>query len=256
MSPLRLLKDRRRRKVAEQPFPMDWADLMWSRIPICRRVPAATRDELQEHIKIFLDEKKFEGCEGLEITDEIRLTIAANACVLLLHRKTDYFPQMTTIFVYPTEFYVEVEEYTDGVVNEFVEDRSGESWGRGPVVVSWKDVVLESTPDRPYNVVVHEFAHQLDMESGVADGAPTLETDDQREEWVRVFTSAFTQLTNRVFGRERGRSIIDPYAAEDPAEFFAVAVECFFESPNRLRDEVPRVYGLLSTYFQQDPAAW
>lgn len=252
MSPFGMFKERRRRKTRAQPFPAEWRDVMHKNVRLYGRMPAALRDELEDHIKVFLDEKQFEGCDGLEVTDEIRVTIAANACVLLLGREADYFPHMTSIFVYPREFVVDVAEEEGGVVSEFVEDRSGESWDRGPVVISWRDIMLESTPARPYNVVIHEFAHQLDLENGAGDGVPALPDDETRARWSRVFTAAYETLT-----RQRRRdSIIDPYATEDPTEFFAVAVECFFESPSRLRDEVPDVYAQLAQYFRQDPAVW
>lgn len=253
---LRKLRERRREKVRSGPFPAEWIEFLETNVSLYRRLPESDRRELCGHVLVFLDEKQFEGCDGFIVTDEVRVTIAGGACILLLRRDTDYFPHMKSIFVYPSEFFVDVEaHYEDGTVDEFTEDRSGESWHRGPVVLSWKDVVLPPDQRRQdYNVVLHEFAHQLDLENGAVDGVPKLATKDAYKRWRAVFTPALEALRRSAEGH--GRPALDPYGAQGPSEFFAVAVEAFFQRPRGLRMHMPRVYELLTEYFHQDPAEW
>ena len=252
----RFLRDKRRRRASEQEFPAAWEAILRDSVHIFSCLPPDDQDELRKHILVFIDEKNFEGCGGLELTDAMRVIVAANACVLLLHREHDYYPTTQSILVYPDQFVVDVVEYgPDGVVSEYADARAGEAWDTGPVVVSWKDVEDSiAHPSDGYNVVMHEFAHQLDMENGAVDGMPGLTSSSDIREWNEVFTEAFRRFTRRV--DDGRRTAMDEYAAEAPSEFFAVAVEAFFETPHDVREGYPRVYDLLRAYFDQDPASW
>jgi Mlc titration factor MtfA (ptsG expression regulator) len=227
-----------------------------SELPLERSLPEADREELRRHILVLLEEKEFEGCGGLEITDEIRVTIGAYAALLLLHRETDYYPQLASILVYPEAYSAPGERHVgEYLVEEGPEVREGESWYRGSMVLSWQDVRRGvGNPEGGENVVLHEFAHQLDDESGAADGTPVLGGRRLWRQWVRVCQIEFEALAE---ADDRGqRTLIDPYGAENPAEFFAVVTECFFLRPARLRDRHPELYALFAEYYRQDPAAW
>jgi hypothetical protein len=205
-------------------------------------------------MQIFLAEKRFEGAGGLAVTEEMRLIIAAQACLLLLHRDLDYFPRMTSVVVYPGEFRSPRRDWDDaGVVTEWMETRAGESFSGGTVVLSWEDVRLGLTDEWPgYNVVLHEFAHQLDEENGTLDGTPPMPA----KEWLPFVEVMQRQYTLLLEADERGEeTFLDPYGAEHPVEFFAVATESFFTQPRDLLQNHPDLYGVLSRYYCQDPAA-
>lgn len=249
------LKKRRRANLRTQPLPPDWQRILDANVPVYRRVPEDVRAELHGHMHVFLAEKHFEGCDGLKMTDEIRVTIACQACLLLLSREMNYYPDLVTVLVYPSIFYADVEEPDGQIVNEYKEDRSGESWDLGVVILSWEDVVeYASTGRAGYNVVLHEFAHQLDMENGAMDGMPHLESRALRDEWTRVFNEAYA-VFERAAASNR-RTLVDPYGAGDPAEFFAVVTESFFERPLALRREHAALYETLARYYRVDPASW
>lgn len=253
---MKVFRNRRREQLRKQPFPPDWQRIITRNFPLYHRLSEQDRHELHGHVNVFLDEKRFEGCAGFEVTDEVRVTIAAQACLLLLHRETDYFPKMETILVYPAEFEVEDEvvEEEGWVVTEYVEERSGESWSLGPVVLSWEDVCAGASWEADgYNVVLHEFTHQLDLENDAMDGVPKLD-EREYEDWVTAFNDAYQGF---VAALDAGRPVaLDEYAAGGPTEFFAVAVEAFFETPEVVREHYPDVYEALANYFQQNPGAW
>jgi len=218
-------------------------------------LPPEDRDELIGHIKVFLAEKRFEGCGGIQITDEVRVTIAAQACVLLLHRATDDYPTLSSILVYPTTYLVPGGHPTpDGLVSDEPQARLGESWTRGEVVLVW-DNVLSGAADihDGHNVVLHEFAHQLDQEDGAGDGAPVLARRSMYVAWARVLGHDFDQLVRDT--ERHHRTLLDRYGATSPAEFFAVATETFFEKPRQLRSKHPELYAELRDFYRQDPAA-
>jgi Mlc titration factor MtfA (ptsG expression regulator) len=249
------LKRRRREGLRARSFSDRWASILEANVPAYRRLPADLRVQLHGHIHVFLAEKKFEGCNGQEITDEVRVTIAGQACLLLLNRDTDYYPDLVTILVYPTVFYADVEEHDGHVVSEFLEDRSGESWDLGVVILSWEDAVEHASTGRAgYNVVLHEFAHQLDMENGEMDGMPKLPDRQSRETWARAFNAAYDHFERAAASNRR--TLIDAYGAGDPAEFFAVATESFFERPLALRREYSDLYDEMARYYRVDPGAW
>jgi Mlc titration factor MtfA (ptsG expression regulator) len=202
---------------------------------------------------VFLAEKTFEGCGGLELTREIKLTIAAQACLLLLHRETDLYPHVDAILVYPSAYVVRARKHDGVVVVEEDEARLGESWQQGLVVLSWDHVLSgAAAPNDGQNVVLHEFAHQLDSESGAMNGTPELGTRARYSAWARVLGGEFAELSERL---HRGRpSDIDPYGATNPAEFFAVLTEMFFEKPEALQRRHPVLYDELSAFYRQDPA--
>ncbi|HEX5131117.1 MAG TPA: M90 family metallopeptidase [Candidatus Krumholzibacteria bacterium] len=251
------LRKRRRARLRGLPVPDGWERILAENAPACRRLPDELRAQLFGHVQVFLAEKKFEGCNGFEVTDAVRVTIAAQACLLLLNRETDYFPELVTILVYPSVFYADLSEPgADGfVVNEYQEDRSGESWDVGVVILSWEDIAdYTSTGRAGYNVVLHEFAHQLDMENGAMDGMPRLDGRARRDAWALAFGDAYERF-ERLASSGR-RTLVDAYGAGDPAEFFAVVTESFFERPLALAREYPALYAQLAQYYCVDPAAW
>lgn len=240
----------RREKLRKQPFPPAWLEIIEKNVPIYNRLPEADRKELQGHILVFLAEKNFEGCGGLELTDDIKVTIAAQACILLLHRETDYYPGLYSILVYPGAFISKGNvEIAPGHYGETRQVLLGESWKRGTVILSWGDV-LDVHDGR--NVVLHEFAHQLDSEDGWANGAPPLPHRSMYAAWTRILQKDFDEL--RKDAEDGLSTVLDEYGATNPAEFFAAATECFFEKPVQLKRKHPELYEELKLYYQQDPA--
>ena len=252
------LKKRRRVRLRGQAFPSDWVGILERNAPAYRRMPDALRAELHGHVHVLLAEKHFEGCNGLEIDDEIRVTIAGQAAMLLLNREAGYYPDLVTILVYPSVFYADLVEPDDEqghIISEYSEDRSGESWDLGVVILSWEDIVeFTSTGRAGYNVVLHEFAHQLDMENGAMDGVPRLAGRARRDAWRTAFDQAYQHFERAA--RSKRRTLVDPYGAGDPSEFFAVVTESFFERPRALRKEYPALYDELAAFYRVDPAAW
>jgi Mlc titration factor MtfA (ptsG expression regulator) len=249
-----LLKERRRRRLRARPFPKKWLTLIQRHVVFYHRLSADDRAELLGHTQVFLAEKRFEGCSGFEITDEIRVTIAAQACLLLLHRRTDYFPHLLTILVYPLTYVAEEQrQVAEHLWEEGIVSRLGETGRRmGSLVLSWGAVKHGAAdPADGKNVVLHEFAHQLDFENDAADGVPGLATREQQLAWAEVMKSEFASL--RAADQSGIPTLLDTYGATDPAEFFAVSVEAFFERPRALRAHHPKLYAELRTYFQQDP---
>jgi Mlc titration factor MtfA (ptsG expression regulator) len=248
-------KERRRKAVLQQPFPPEWQKILAENVPYFERLPVDDQDKLRDLVQIFLDEKHFEGCGGLDIDDEIRVSIAAQACILLLHREADIYPDLESILVYPSTYIDKRPRTVDGgIVIEEPEARLGESWSRGVVVLAW-DAVLHGASDvrDGKNVVFHEFAHQLDTEDGAADGAPVLERRAAYGPWARVLGAAYEGLVRD--DEEGHRTVIDTYGATNPAEFFAVVTESFFERPRALRAKHPALYEQMRLFYQQDPAA-
>ena len=190
------LKHRKRERIRRRPFPSAWLDILERRVAYYRLLTPEEQAELRGHIQVFLEEKRFEGCGGLEMTDEIRVTIAAQACILLLHRETDYYPRMQTVLVYPHRYLANHKQrVAGGTVIEGVHTRLGESWYRGPIVLSWDDVLGGAADIHDgHNVVFHEFAHQLDSESGSNEGAPLLPRRSMYIAWARVLGHEYEQL--------------------------------------------------------------
>jgi len=254
---LGFLNERRRRKLRAQPASNEWLSIIERDVPFFHRLSASDKAELLGHIQVFLDEKRFEGCAGLELTDEIRVTIAAQACLLLLHRKTDYFPQLLTILVYPSAYMVEERRpVNEHVWEEGTTSRLGETGLRmGSMVIAWDAAKSGAAdPSDGRNVVFHEFAHQLDFEDYATDGVPMLATRKQQISWAAVMRVEFASLRA---AEETGiPTLLDAYGATNPAEFFAVSTEAFFERPCALRAGDPKLYAELQRYFQQDPVEY
>lgn len=250
------VKRKRRTRLRETPLPDAWIQAIERNVIRYNELDSVYKHELFSLIQVFASEKTFVGCAGLEINDEIRATISAYASILLLGRETDIYPDLDQILVYPEPFVVPVHFSIDDsgglAVHEF-EERDGESWQYGSVILSWASVLeaTESPGDVP-NVAYHEFAHQLDQENGAIDGAPLIKDADMLREWTEVFTREYQSL--QAAEREGRETLIDPYGAEHPAEFFAVATETFFDLPKELRAEHPALYDLLRRFYRQDTA--
>jgi Mlc titration factor MtfA (ptsG expression regulator) len=249
------LKNRRRKKLRSLGLPPHWVGIIKANVGFYSKLSPADQAELAGHIRVFNTEKRYEGCGGLVINDEIRLTIAAQACMLLLHRETDYYPGLDVILVYPEAYVVtHYQEIESGVVIESDDVRLGESWKRGSIVLSWDDVrkgAFDIHDGR--NVVLHEFAHQLDIMGGKGDNSPVLAERSKYLAWARALEADYERLrTDVTLGRP---TFLNSYGALNPAEFFAVATECFFEKPRQFRENQPQLYEQLRLFYQQDPAA-
>ena len=247
-------RQRRRKQLRMAPFPTDWLVIVKRNVPLYRYLPEADRKELHSHMLIFLDEKEFEGCGGLQINDEIKITIAAQACILLLHRKTNYYHTLKSVVVYPSAYVANISQPVgNGIVAEGESVRLGESWHSGAVVLSWNDVLHGAADIHDgHNVVFHEFAHQIDHDGGESHGSPVMENRSMYLAWARILGTEYAKLSKDT---EHGcRTVMDRYGATNPAEFFAVATECFFEKPIQLKRKHPELYEEFMLYYQQDPA--
>ena len=251
----RLTRDARRRRLMALPFAEEWKTIIERNVPLYRRLPEDLKAQLHGLAQVFLAEKHFEGCGGLTITDEIRVTIAAQACMLLLNRWPTFFPKLRTILVYPHTYVARDSSFDGHIVTDEESSRLGESWQNGPVVLAW-DSVKGGTSNAAdaHNVVLHEFAHQLDQEDGAADGAPILAHRSRYVAWARVLGAEYESLQESQ--KRRRRSVLDKYGATNPAEFFAVATETFFEKPRQMQKRHPELYEELRDHFRLDPAAW
>jgi len=245
-----------RDKIRSLPFKKEWRKIIQQRMPYFRQMPADLQLQLKQHIQVFLAEKNFIGCNGIKITDEIRITVAAQACLLLLNRKTDYYAKLQTILVYPRAFIKEQQSMNaDGTQYAQKMALAGESWDFGKVVLSWQDTLDGAKiPDDGRNVVIHEFAHQLDQENGKANGAPILHKGQSYQCWSEVFSVQFEQLRRQA--KTGAPSLFDYYGATEPAEFFAVTSEVFFEQAKKFHYEYPKLYQQLKQYYQVDPVHW
>lgn len=245
-----LWRARRRAAIMAGPLPTGALDAIDRNVPAVRRLPPELRARLESLLAVFIAEKEFIGCNGLVITDEMRATVAAMAGLLVLGRRGHY-DQLHSVLVYPTAFWVEDEvEDEAGVVEKRRRVLSGEAWESSRIILSWEDVLEAARhPGEGYNVALHEFAHYLDAEGlGLGAGERTV------AEWADDFAGEFEALLDAV---DRGAyTFLDPYAAEDEAEFFAVATEDFFERPKELLEAHPRLYELLAEFYALDPAAW
>ena len=249
-------REHQRNKIKNRPFKKEWRKIIQQRMPYFRQMPADLQLQLKQHIQVFLAEKNFIGCNGVIITDEIRITVAAQACLLLLNRKTDYYPKLQTILVYPSAFIKKQQSRQEsGVLFTQNIALAGESWDFGKVVLSWQDAVEGAKiPDDGHNVVIHEFAHQLDQENGRANGAPILGKDQSYQAWSDAFSIQYEKLQSQ---EKRGvPSIFDYYGATNPAEFFAVASEVFFEKAQEFHQQHPQLYRQLTQYYHVNPIHW
>jgi len=247
----------RRARLTKSPLDPRARELFAARLRFWQWLSADERERLEKHVQVLLAEKRFEAAGGFVLDEPTRWLVAAQASLLLLHRNADYFPGVQSIVIYPKAFVTPVRRsLSGGAVLEDTEERAGESWSWGSVILAWDEIEegLRYGDEDGYNVVLHEFAHALDRENGSEDGMPKLDDAVAEQRWASAFTPAFQEIGDLTEGKEDPDTFLDPYAAESPAEFFAVVVESFFESPTELRDEYPAVYRELSHYFRQDPA--
>lgn len=230
--------------------------MLTNHVPVYRRLPAHLQYRLKKRIAIFMDEKLFEGCGGLDLTEEMSLIIAAHACMLILEEPSDYYPSLQSVLVYPADYMGAVYDVdAGGVVTEGFEPRSGESWHPGNIVLSWDDIQHDLRhPFDGKNLIYHEFAHQLDYRYGLSAGiSPDGETELD-DEWGQALSEGYhSHLRHTQRGRQ---TLLDPYGAENPAEFFAVLTECFLEQPRPLKKEYPVLYRLLCEFYKYDPCDW
>jgi Mlc titration factor MtfA (ptsG expression regulator) len=239
------LTDWRRRRVLDK---HEVDEALWRRATgKLEFLPASPR--LKELVLLFLAEKQFTGAHGIEVSDAMRVSIAAQACLPILELGLDWYRGWHGVVVYPGDFRVRRQEVDEaGVLHEWEDDLAGEAFPGGPVVLSW-----DAAAHDPYmNVVIHEFTHKLDMLNGAADGLPPLHAGMDAREWHRVFTEAYEGFCDAV---DRGKDTwLDPYAAEHPSEFFAVVSEAFFTDAAETRRRYPDVYEQLRLFYRQDPA--
>jgi Mlc titration factor MtfA (ptsG expression regulator) len=246
-------KRRRRQRIVAEPFPSAWRDTLLRNVAQYRLLPPQQSTRLHDDLRILAAEKKWVGCRGLTVTDEMKVTIAAQASLILLgSNRHDYFRRVQSILVYPSEFRVPASEPGEE------RDRfgmAGQSVYRGPVILAW-DAVLEEGRDCSLgsNVVIHEFAHQLDDLDGSVNGTPALETDSDYDSWRRVMTAEYTRLLREL--RKGRETFLGEYASQNETEFFAVASERFFTRPTELRHYHEALYGMLAGYYNLDPVAW
>lgn len=235
------------------PIPDTWQGIVERNVPLARQLSGDERERLLRLVQVFLAEKHFEGCSGLALTEEIKVTIAAEACLLVLHLEGPWYPTLRTVLVYPQGFVPRVARSPrTGEIAGPAAPAIGESWGHGVVVISWDDAVRGArNPADGENVVLHEFAHQLDVEDGAADGAPILPPNALRT-WGRVLSEEYERLQQDT--AHGNSSALDGYAATNKAEFFAVATETFFEKPVQLEREHAGLYRELQQFYGQDPA--
>jgi Mlc titration factor MtfA (ptsG expression regulator) len=255
MSWLHPFRDFARAALAKKPFPPAWSQIIDRNVPYARRLHPDERQHLYDLVQVFIHEKNFEGCSGLILTDEIRVTIAAQACLLLLNLHHDYFERLVSILVYPDSFNFAQQEWGPaGTVTETSQPVMGLSSSIGAVVLSWPDTACGAQcPDDGVNVVFHEFAHQLDQLNDAMDGTPNLDSRALYREWAQVLGSEYKRLQAEV---ETGLpSLIGSYGATKPAEFFAVVTELFFEKPSEMQRQHPALYEEFKQYYHQDPSA-
>ena len=252
------LKQRRRAKILDTPFPESWDQVIRENVLHVRHLTPGHQDKLRRLVRIFVAEKNWEGCGGLILTDEIKVTIAAQACLLVVGMDEDWlFEHVLSILVYATGYVAPTSHASGtGMVIDAGQPRLGEAWWQGPVILSWTDSLAGGRRESPgRNLVLHEFAHQLDMMNGrICDGTPPLKTREQHERWVSVLGPLFDQLVDDCRNGRRG--LMDCYGAKNPAEFFAVITEKFFEHPVALWHQQEDAYLVLRDFYGLDPAKW
>lgn len=247
------LKQWRRRRLLATPFPERWYGYLSANVHYFAELSDGERAKLCDDLRIIVAEKSWEGCEGLVVTEEMKVTVAAQASLLVLGIEPSYFFDRTeTILIYPKAFSRAVRSQT-GIVDEGGETRLGEAWHEGPIVLSWPDVLMGGRgANDGRNLVMHEFAHHLDRLDGEMGGTPPIQDEEQRKRWRQVVDREYLSLCHAV--RQGIPTLLDPYAATNKAEFFAVSTECFFELPRDLRAVHSELYEVLRDFYHQDPA--
>ena len=249
------LQAARRSKLLTQPLAAHFIGILEKNVGLYTQLPNELKTNLHGLINVFLAEKQFSGCNGVQITDEMRVTVAGLASVLLLNRRTSYYSGFSTVMIYP-DAYMATEVSFDGQVEVRRQvARAGESWHRGPVILSWNDVLRgAANVGDGYNVVLHEFAHKLDEENSHMDGLPVLRQQEQYGEWATVLGREYESLGKR-FARGKNK-VLHEYGLTSPAEFFAVATESFFEKSVAMKKTLPDLYEQLRRFYHLDPVSW
>jgi len=249
------IKSGKEQQLRKRGLSKKWQKYLDYNVDVYHRLPRQYRNDLHGYINLFLNDKQFIACAGLEMTDEIRLTIAAQACILLLHSDNKVYPEFHTIMVYPSAYYAE-EEVRDGlVVSQEKSLRVGESWERGIVVLSWDEVLNDARGESPgHNVVIHEFAHRLDQQNVNSEGVPLLDSSALYQQWASVLSTEYETLKEDL--AQGHETVIDSYGATSPAEFFAVVSEMYFELPKVLQANHSELYSQLDEFYQLGPANW
>ena len=247
-----------RKRLLNKSFPEEHLAILTENVPYYHYLPNPLQKKLVGLTHIFLNEKRFEGCAGLEITDEIRISIAAQASILLLGTQdlSYFYEDLRSVLVYPKKYVAKVKQRNNGIfVEEGFEQRHGEAWSHGYVVLAWNEVQQGASDIHDgQNLVFHEFAHQLDYEYGATDQIEPKHTGSSYLSWANILGREYENFLNKL--EQNQQSLIDEYGATNPAEFFAVVTELFFEKPKELRSKYPQLYKQLKEFYQQDPAAY
>lgn len=245
----------RREKLKNTTFNPAWVLILQKNIALYNKLPEPLKHKLHGLINVFLYDKVFSGYNGLQINDEIKVTIASQACILLLNRGDNLYPYLKNIYVYPGAF-KSMQTTSNGMVNTIEETvRIGESWQLGHVVLSWQHSKQGAmNGDDGHNVVYHEFAHQLDHEDGTIDGTPILDKAENYAAWSKVFSQEYTRLRKKITANKK--TLIDGYGAMSEGEFFAVVTELFFERPILFKKEHAELYEELTKFYHLNPVEW
>ncbi|WP_158768879.1 zinc-dependent peptidase [Paraglaciecola sp. L1A13] len=248
-------RELKRIKLQAQPLPPEYVHILQTKFPLYSRLPSDLQRTLKGHMQVFLAEKDIIGRGDFEVTDTVRVLIAAQACLLILNRPGNYYPGFRSILVYP-ETYVANSTHRDGMLQvTATSTRAGESWQRGPVILAWDHVLQGARDSRDgHNVVMHEFAHKLDEENAAMDGLPLLPTPEQYKQWSEVLNAEFILQQQKL--ADGADDVIDSYGATSPAEFFAVVTETFFEKPHQLAHRHPKLYEQFKQCYLLDPKEW
>jgi MtfA peptidase len=246
----------RRNHLKRRPFPPLWEETIEKHLPFYAALFKDEQHQLQGNIQVLLAEKQFIGCGGLKVTLEMKLVIAAVSALLLLNQQNQYFSKLRSILLYPSTYTAQASQWVSPyVIEETTVARLGESWTTGNLVLSWAQVQRDMSHWQDgHNVILHEFSHQLDADENTVSGVPRLLNRAAYSTWAQVMTAEYQQLCQAVFKKQR--TVLDSYGATNPAEFFAIATETFFEKPQSLHRQHPALYSLLQDYYQLDPRQW
>lgn len=247
------IRDHRRKQILEAPFPSEWRGILAEHFPLWDTLSDDERARLGDIIQILVDEKSWEGCGGLEMRDEVKVTIAAQAGLLLLNIPHDYYQNVDSVLVYPAEYLLpsRAEGALAGVLAPTAQPVLGHAQWGGPVVLNWRKIEADGDhPNDGRNLVYHEFAHKLDMLGGAVNGTPELATQAQLDAWIATMTREYEALRDH-----ESDGLIREYGATNVAEFFAVVTELFFERSRRMKRTHPKLYQVLSDFYVQDPAS-
>ena len=250
------IKSDRKKELMAKALSEEHKAILDTNFPVYKKLSPEQQKKLFGLINVFLDEKDFTGCEGLEITDEIKVTVAAQACLLLLNNRTQpWYRKLHTILIYPSAYVAQSKTQEADVISEGDSVRLGESWGGGSIVLSWNHSLHGGKNfNDGSNVVLHEFAHQLDQVDGPADGVPNFDSAANYIDWANILGKEYKRLVHKTLKNQK--TLLDKYGATNEAEFFSVATECFFEKPRQMHKKHPELYSNLSKYYGLDPKEW